>query len=68
MIKAFHRVRCDGWTCSLCAKFISDVQYISYIVIIVIIDIIFYIVIMICDRICEKGSYTRIRFFNFDEA
>ena len=23
---------------------------------------------IICDRICEKGSYTRIRFCNFDEA
>ena len=22
----------------------------------------------ICDRICEKGSYTRIQFFNFKEA
>ena len=22
----------------------------------------------ICDRICEKGSYTRIRFSKFDEA
>ena len=22
----------------------------------------------ICDWICEKGSYTRIRFCNFDEA
>ena len=21
-----------------------------------------------CDRICEKGSYTRIRFSNFDKA
>ena len=24
--------------------------------------------IYICDQICEKGSYTRIQFCNFDEA
>ena len=24
--------------------------------------------IIICDRICEKGSYTCIQFFNFKEA
>ena len=25
-------------------------------------------IVIICDRICEKGSYTRIRFCNFEEA
>ena len=27
-----------------------------------------YVYMCICDRICEKGSYTRIRFFDFKDV